>query len=301
MQTEMTCFNCNLAIKLLSDHKNRKIKCPKCEAVLDVSQDYQFEHTKQISVISRWFGFSCISLIFTCLGGFGGFIIANQQSESKDKKFLLENEVVIESMNKKLKVAEERALLAESVRDTYEAKLTTVMKDRDAEKIIALFDKASVLPERKQISTQQSNQKTLPKIDVVYVNSVKDAIKIHENPKDYVGKKIVVSQHIAFVSGDNFRRDADTGGYLFSWHCGTSESGSQVLGNSIIARVGQLYYWCDTDTGIMAIEKFAYDFNRIHGSFHRVSMSFSIITKKIKVFGVERELYLAELKQITTK
>ncbi|QDV38867.1 hypothetical protein [Tautonia plasticadhaerens] len=139
-----------------------------------------------------------------------------------------------------------------------------------------------------------------PRADI-RVSTVQEALKFHESPKDYVGKKVVVSGAIAMIIGDDFRRNSETDGYLFSWKCGATASGAENFGNNFGLLNDKMNYWCNTDSGILVKEKLKAEQIGDKIYYHRMNLTFDIKTKKVEKFGREQEYYVAELIWIQPK
>ena len=129
----------------------------------------------------------------------------------------------------------------------------------------------------------------------VQVRTVQEALKVHENPKEYVGKRVVVAGDIVFILGNDFRRHKETDGYIFSWKCGKTARGAEDFGDYTLLMDGVLNYWCDTDTGILAKEKLKSPLDADFVTYHMMTMTFDIRTKKVNRGELEKEYYIAEL------
>lgn len=321
MQTQVTCPGCSVAFKAKPEWAGRRVKCPRCQAAIPIPQAVPDEDDDTNSPATpRWLILGAVGLIALAVGVAGGFVIGYGEGRSEDKKELSEAKALAQSMTEKCQAAEANVDRVQSERDNLKSELTAATQDRDVklvaarqreeaastrareaeQKLAGIAASETAAAERRREEERQKAD-AWKKVETVQVSTVKNALTIHENPKDYVGKKVVVSKEIAFIIGDNFNRDAKSGGYLFTWKCGATASGAESLGNQFGFQDGKLNYWCDTDSGLLAKENLKAE--SIGGKiyYHRVGLTFDIKTKSVEEFGRQREYYIAELAGIEPK
>ena len=331
-QTQVTCPGCSAAFRSKPEWAGPRVKCPKCYVPFSVPHTAcDGEDDSDTSALPRWLIFLAVSLVAVAVGASGGFVFGHRQSRSDDKRDLTEaqarskrelaeSQARAQSLTEQFRAAEASVVKMQTERDTFKLDLAAAIQDRDTkliasrrreeeasrrareaeQKLAATVAAEAAAAERKREDDARKAE-AWKKVETVQVSTVRKALKIHENPKEYVGKKIVVSQDIAMVIGDNFRRNSESNGYLFSWKCGATARGAEDLGNGFGLQAGKLNYWCDTDSGITAKEKLKAERSGDSIYYNRVGLTFNIKSKTIKEFGGEREYYIAELIGIESK
>jgi len=321
MQTQVSCPGCSAAFRSKPEWAGRRVKCPKCHVPISIPHAApDDEDDTGTSGNSRWLILVAVGLIAVAVGAAGGFVFGHRQGRSDDKRELAEAQARAQSLTEKLRATETSVGKMQAERDTLKLDLAAAVQDRDTKltaakqreeaangrareaekKLAATAADISAAAERKREDDAQKAE-AWKKVETVQVSTVQEALKIHENPKEYVGKKIVVSRDIAMVIGDNFHRNSESNGYLFSWKCGATARGAEDLGNYFGLQDGKLNYWCDTDSGILAKEKLKAERSGDSVFYNRVGLTFNIKTKKIEEFGRKHEYYIAELVGIESK
>jgi hypothetical protein len=253
-----------------------------------------------------------LTIISIAIGGTSGFIYGHIKGKATNALSLADAHKQVENIQEKNRlltdekanskdVADEQDKLIATTKKDYEGRIanmqTTISELRANEQSLR-----NELGKLKQSLTLQ-NDANAPSIagDVVNVESVKDSLFLYENPKRYVGKTVVVSNKIAHVIGDHFRRNTESNGYIFEWKSGETVSGAETIGNDISLQEDKLNFWCDTDTGIIAKEKLKGNYVGDSVYYHLVEFRFEIKKKYLTRFGRETEYYLAVLKTIEPK
>ena len=331
-QVDVACPSCSVTFKAKSDLAGRRVKCPKCQFAIKVPE---IEPQKDIVTFSpapiRLLFLGGIGLVLLAVGAGAGLVVGHIKGKTDYSKELLEAKNLSQMMDgklqiaetngtKKLQIAEANISKVESERDNLKSELTMVTKDRDqklaealqreidanikvreAEQKLAVIATSEMAAVAKRQADERQKAEAWKQVETVQVTTVKEALAIHENPKDYVGKKVVVSKEIAFIDGGNFQRHAESKGYLFTWRCGATASGAESLGNQFGCQPRQLNYWCDTDSGLLAKEKLKVQFVGANIIYNRIGLTFEIKTATVVEFGSPREYYFAQLVGIDQK
>jgi hypothetical protein len=251
-----------------------------------------------------------IGVIAAAVGFGGGFVLGHRKGESDDKRERSDLKLLNQSLTEKVSTYEDLLQKESAQRQALNTELTKVVREREL-RIAAAKDREELARHRAESAEQELVDVTNKERDVaarkaaewmnvetVEVNSVQGMLKVHEHPSEYVGKKVIVTRELVRIQGEDFLRDSESNGYLFSWKCGVSESVADDLGNNSRFQDNVINYWADTDRGIWAKEMLK--MKRRGDPFYRVSLSFKITTKRIGEAGREREYFVAELYAINT-
>jgi len=150
------------------------------------------------------------------------------------------------------------------------------------------------------LGPQCSLQAEKPKVDI-RITTVKEALKLHEHPEDFVGKTVEVSNDIAWFNSGDLERDKVSDGYVFAYYCSTDLKSKERFGNKLGIFEDHLNYWCDTDAGLKIKEKLPPEKVGTSDVYMRVNYTFTIKTKEFTKFSVKKTYHIAELVWIEPK
>lgn len=320
-QVDVACPSCSLTFKAKSDLAGRRVKCPKCQFAIKVPE---IEPQKDIVTYSpatvRLLFLGAVGLVLLAVGVGTGLVVGHIRGKTDFNNELLEAKNLSQTMNEKLQVSEANITKVESERDNLKSELIIVTKDREqrlaealqreidadtkvkeAEQKLAVIASSEMAAVAKRQADERQKAEAWKKVETVQVTTVKEALAIHENPKEYVGKKVVILREIALIEGGDFHRHAETKGYLFKWLCGLTASGAESLGNPYGCISKQLNYWCDTDSGLLAKEKLKGERVGTSTIYKRIGLTFEIKIVTVVESGRPTEYYFAQLVGIDPK